>query len=965
MGDKKVLAILDSHSLIHRAYFALPPLSSTKGEPTNAVYGFTMMLQRLLEEQKPDYVVAAFDKAAPTFRHVEFAEYKANRKQTPDDLRPQIPLVKEIVQAYRIPIHEVEGFEADDVIGTIARKAEEAGLEVLIFTGDRDSLQLVSPHVKAILTRKGITELEVYDEGAVREKLGVTPSEWIDVKALMGDASDNIPGVPGIGQKTAQKLIQEYGSVENLLENLDKLTGKQRELLAAYRDQALLSKRLATIVCDAPVDFQPEGLSPINPEKRALYELFQRFEFRGPLKKLLDENPDLGAALRAEAQHRRPAKEPVAGPITGSSTAPAKTQPGEVTEQAFQGSLFGAGGETVSSEVVFSEERGYKGKDYTVVATVAGFMAVIDEIAAGGRFGMSLWLDGPNPLVAQIRGIALCPEVGKGYFLPVESQKAPGRRMEGALQPGAVVEGLERLFAVKKSLVGHDLKAVWLALQGLGVKGLEITGEDFDVMVASYLAHPTANDHSLQAICLAYLGYPLPGQPEALDGGGMGAGDDIQAVAGYFCLQADLCLQLRGVLEPRLVEDGMEKLFREMEMPLVPVLAKMEARGVAIDVQRLRVMAAELEKRAAELTEEIYRLAGEPFNINSPRQLGAILFEKLKLPAGKKLKTGFSTSAGVLEELAEEHGIVAKILDYRQVVKLKSTYVDALPSLINPGTGRVHTTFNQTVTATGRLSSTNPNLQNIPIRTEEGIKIREAFVPGPAGYLLISADYSQIELRVLAHISQDPLLMEAFRSDQDIHTRTAAEVFGISPEEVTPQMRSGAKAINFGIVYGISSFGLAKGTGITRQAAQQYIDNYFERYAGVRAYIDAIVKKAREDGFVTTIFNRRRYLPDLHSRNWAMRSFAERTAMNTPIQGSAADIIKMAMLAVEEKLIEGRFATRMILQVHDELVFEAPAGEVEKVAGVIRRTMEEAVPLTVPLKVDVKVGPNWRDVRKI
>ncbi|MCL4517362.1 MAG: DNA polymerase I [Firmicutes bacterium] len=868
-------------------------------------------------------------------------------------------------------------------------------------------MQLVSPQVKAVLTRKGITELEAYDEEAVKEKLGVTPCEWIDMKALMGDASDNIPGVPGIGQKTAQKLIQEFGSVENLLENLDKLTPKQRELLGAHRDQALLSKRLATIVCDAPVDFEPGDLAPVDPEKRALYELFQRFEFRGPLKKLLSESPELGAALRAEAQHRGAAKPA----DTAERAVQPEGQPGETTGPALQGNLFDAGGEAVSHpggapSGAVSPETGSQhavamgARDYRVVETAAQLAAIIDEMAGSdemaenARFGMAVWLDGPDPLVAGIRGVALCPEVGKGYFLPVKSGQLPEQGEEKGFEPRHVAEGLERFLAGKKSLVGHDLKAISLALQGLGVKGLEITGGDFDVMVASYLAHPTANDHSLHAICLVYLGYPMPDMPEILrpvrggrranaqkaggdgrddgrigggdgDGSGRHEGDSDRAAAEYFCLQADLCLQLRSVLEPRLKEDGMEKLFKEMEMPLVPVLAKMEARGVAIDVQRLKAMAVELEKRAAELTEEIYRLAGEPFNINSPRQLAAILFEKLKLPAGKKLKTGFSTSAGVLEELAEEHEIVAKILDYRQVVKLKSTYVDALPSLINPKTGRVHTTFNQTVTATGRLSSTNPNLQNIPIRTEEGIKIREAFVPGRPGEVLIGADYSQIELRVLAHISQDPLLMEAFRSDQDIHTRTAAEVFGIAPEEVTPAMRSGAKAINFGIVYGISSFGLAKGAGITRQAAQQYIDGYFERYAGVRAYLDNTVKKAREDGFVTTIFNRRRYLPDLHSRNWAVRSFAERTAMNTPIQGSAADIIKMAMLAVEKRLDEGGFATRMILQVHDELVFEAPAGEVERVAGVIRATMQEAVPLSVPLKVDVKVGPNWRDVQKI
>ncbi|MGE5508184.1 MAG: DNA polymerase I [Chitinophagales bacterium] len=942
------LAILDGHSLLHRAYYALPRLTNLRGEVTNAVYGFTMMLMRLLEEEQPQRVVVAFDRPAPTFRHQEFEQYKANRKPMPDDLRPQVPLCEEVLAAFGIPAVGVPGFEADDLIGTLSCQAAEAGLDTLIVTGDRDALQLISDQVKVMLTKRGITDTEVLGPAEFAEKYAITPHQFTDVKALMGDPSDNIPGVPGIGEKGALRLIQEYGSVENLLAHTEEVGGRTGELLRTYADQARLSRRLATIDCSAPVPLSVADLQGPQPDYQRLRDLFTALEFRNLVKRLpAGKGETTGEAMQGT----------LFGPASGDDPAP-KAAPAAGAPAA------------APSPAAFIEP------EWSVVTSPAELAEAVQELSRAGRRGVAALVEQRLPWQRDLAGLALAAG-DRAWF--VWSRAALG--FPAGLDVTELKQILAPLFQPgHASLSGHDLKLLSLALGPAGepeegpqaacpgplaetVPFFAVEPGDFDVMLASYVLDPTRGSHSLEEIAFNYLGLSLPARSPLPD---PGAGEAAwQAVAGQTVRQAAVALALSTRLEELLAEGGLTHLYREVELALVPVLAAMERRGVAVDVERLKELAGDLDRRSEALAAEIFAEAGEEFNLNSPKQLAHLLFEKLGLPAGKKTKTGYSTSAEVLEDLALEHPIARRILDYRQLVKLKTTYVDALPTLINPRTGRVHTTFNQAVTATGRLSSTNPNLQNIPVRTEEGGRVREAFVAGGQGNVLLSADYSQIELRVMAHLSGDPILSEAFRSGEDIHTRTAAEMFGIRPEEVTPELRSGAKAINFGIIYGISSFGLARGTKITRQQAQEFINSYFARYARVKQYLDEVVAEARERGFVTTVLGRRRYLPDLHSRNFALRSFAERTAMNTPIQGTAADIIKLAMLACERELSQRGLCTRMVLQVHDELVFEGPESEVAEVAAVVRRAMEGALALSVPLVVEVEAGRNWREGEEV
>ncbi|MDI3279933.1 MAG: DNA polymerase I [Bacillota bacterium] len=937
---RKVLAVLDGSSLLHRAYHALPSLSTSAGEPTNAVYGFALMLWRLLESERPDRVLVAFDRPGPTFRHEAFDGYKAQRPSMPEDLRPQVERVKQVVSAFGFPIYELDGYEADDVIGTVARLARERGWEVLIFTGDRDALQLVNPHTRVLLMRKGVTEVDTYDVEAVRARYGVEPEQLVEVKGLMGDPSDNIPGVAGIGEKTALELIQRYGSVEGVLAHLDQLPPRQRRALEEHREEALLSKRLAAIECCAPLEIDLEALPPVAPDRDKLYQLFLELEFYSLARRL---------------------KSPAAGAPGGEE--PSAGEGGEAP-----GLVRVAEPPAAPVEIIEGEEA------------LRQAAAELRQVAArsGGkppRVGVHFGLTAPAAMQADLFGLAYrLAEAGDSRparFLPLPPEKGWRALVAEVFLPALVEPGLMRVW--------HDLKTSLVAgrrfLVHLGQEegrarawGAGAGGEDFDVMIASYLLDPGRGAHGLEEVAMSLLRTGLPQRPAALGDPRRGECPPWPAepaeqreIASYFAGLVELVLRAQEEEEPRLAADGLGALFREVEMPLAEVLAAMELRGVAVDVPRLREMSAELGSRMEELARQIYQLAGMEFNLNSPRQLGEVLFERLKLPLGKKTKTGYSTSAEVLEALAPQHEIVARILEYRQLMKLKTTYTDALADLIHPETGRVHTTFNQTVTATGRLSSANPNLQNIPVRTEEGGRLREAFIPGRPDYSLLSADYSQIELRLLAHISEDEALIEAFRRGEDIHARTAAEIFGVPLEEVTPQMRDGAKAVNFGIVYGISSFGLAKGTGIDQAEAQAYIEGYFRRYPKVKEYLERVVREAREKGYVTTLLHRRRYLPDLHSRNYAVRSFAERTAMNTPIQGSAADIIKLAMLAVERALREEGLATAMILQVHDELLLEGPEEEMPRAAAVVRRAMEGVVQLRVPLVVEVKVGKNWRE----
>jgi DNA polymerase-1 len=867
---KEKFVIIDGNSLANRAFYAIPLLSNSKGIITNAAYGFTNMLMKIFADEKPDYLAVAFDKGRVVFRHEEFVQYKAHRKGMPDELRPQMDLIKDILQAMNVAIYEQEGYEADDLIGTMVKWAEEHNWENLIVTGDRDALQLVSEKTRVLLTRKGISELEVFDLQAIKDKYSLTPEQIIDLKGLMGDASDNIPGVPGVGEKTALKLLAQYGSIENIFNNLDDFQGKKLgEKLKENKDQALISKKLATIYCYVDMKLTSEDLKVQKPNYEELIKIYEELEFKNLLKNILSEEKAPSKVLETEGEV-----------ISNPQKLKKVLSNNKIKELTFL--------------LHHDSTDAYRGKVLKI----------------------GLFINGKGYLVN-------CENDFKDYAL--------------VLKPY-----LENEDIVKKT---YDAKMAYIFFLREKVK---IKGLKWDVLLGSYLLNPSQNDLTLATLLYDYLQKVL---------------DENEPARTFGSLRG--VYQLTGLIEDRLVADNLLELYLNVELPLAKVLAFMELQGVKLDREQLLIMGKDLELRIDELTNKIYGLAGEEFNINSPKQLGVILFEKLGLPTIKKTKTGYSTNAEVLETLAEEHEIVKEILNYRQLVKLKTTYVDGLLNIINPKTKKVHTSFNQTITATGRLSSTEPNLQNIPIRLEEGRKIRKVFVPSKDGYILLTADYSQIELRILAHIAQDKVLIEAFKEGQDIHARTASEVFGVPMDKVTKNMRRHAKAVNFGIVYGLSDFGLARDLGITRKEAKIYIDNYFKRYSGVKRWIEKIIAEAREQGFVTTLLGRRRYLNDILSKNYNLRSFAERTAMNTPIQGSAADIIKIAMVRIHEKIGKNKFAARMILQVHDELVFEVPPQEISRLIPLVRETMETAYSLDVPLKVDMQVGFNWYDLETI
>lgn len=874
--------IIDGNSLANRAFYAIPMLSNSQGFITNAIYGFYNMLARVIEEEEPAYLAVAFDKGKVVFRHQVYADYKGTRKGTPDELCLQFPVLKELLKIMRVAIYEIDGYEADDIIGTLVKLGEKEGLHNLIVTGDRDALQLVSAQTKVYLTRKGITELEVYDEQTLQEKYGLMAKQMIDVKGLMGDVSDNIPGIPGVGVKTAVKLIKKYGCLEKVLAQREDFRGKKLgELLTNYAEQAILSKKLATIITDVPLAIDLTQCQRAEPDFPRLIELLQELEFKNALKNVVEKS------LKNER----------------------------------------------SKECTVGEKK----------VTALPFYIKLTEKKA-----LSVYL-------AQIRGrlILYLETEKKGLSekkITVLGIKTDNR--EPAVLCWQKDEELEELLSILKpyledgrvSKTLHDAKTAILTLHNYGIN---LQGVDRDTLLMAYLLNPSRSQCDLLSIAREKLNYSL------VDEGEERVVSLLQALD-----------ELPDCLFKELDKQGMSNLYRDLELPLVAILAKMEEVGVRLDKTILEEMGAELEGWINCLTEDIHDLAGEKFNIKSPKQLAVILFEKLGLTKGKKTKTGYSTSADVLETLISEHEIVAKILDYRQMVKLKTTYIEGLCALINPVTCRVHTSFNQTITVTGRLSSTEPNLQNIPIRMEAGRRIRRAFLPSP-GKALLSADYSQIELRVLAHMASDEMLIEAFNKGQDIHTRTAAEVFGVPMEEVTQAMRQAAKAVNFGIVYGISDFGLSRDLGISRAEAKEYIDSYFARYQGVKLYIDKVIAEAREKGYVTTLLNRRRYLPDIHSRNYHLRSFAERTAMNTPIQGSAADIIKLAMLKLDQAVKECAPDSTIILQVHDELILDVPEKKVAEVGRIVNKIMSEAYPLAVPLKVDVQVGPNWYDLKSL
>ncbi len=881
--------LVDGSSYIYRAYYAIRHLSNSKGESTNAVYGFTNMLLNLVRDEKPDRLAVVFDAKGPTFRKDLYPEYKANRSAMPEDLVPQVPIIKDVVRAFNMPALELAGVEADDIIATLARQYAEQGLDVVVVTGDKDLMQIVSDRVCLLDTMKGKTTRREQ----VIERFGVPPEQVLEILGLAGDSSDNIPGVPGIGEKTATGLIQEFGSIENLLQNIDQVKGKKRqENLREFADQARLSRKLADLVYDLQLDVTIDDLTMDEPDRPALTELFTKLEF----PKLLQE--------------------------------------------------FSA----------ISPQQQASGDNYQTVLSESELDTMIAQLKQAKRFAIDTETTSLVAVQAELVGLSFAVEAGHGWYLPVGHmylgvpQQLPKQLVLEKLRPLLEDPQLQK--------IGQNIKYDALVLRNAGI---ELAGISLDTMLLSYVTHPEARSHGLDALATEHLNHRMIPYAEMTGSGKKQicfSEVEVEKATVYAAEDADITLQLAEKLLPELSAGLPERLLFEVDMPLVEVLIRMEWQGIRIDADFLGQLSAELAGKLVALEAEIFALAGGPFNINSPKQLGEVLFEKLGLPKGKKTKTGWSTNVEVLTDLADQHEIAAKILDYRSVSKLKSTYTDALPKMINPASGRIHTSFNQAVTTTGRLSSSDPNLQNIPIRTAEGRRIREAFIP-EEGWTLLSADYSQVELRVMAHMANVPALKESFVAGEDIHRRTASEIFGMFPELVTDEMRRRAKTINFGVLYGMGSFSLAKDLGVSRKEAQQFIDDYFERYPAVLEYLEAKKAEAREHQYVTTILGRRCAIPEINSKNGAFRSFAERNAINYPIQGSAADIIKVAMVNIDRRLREEKLRARMLLQVHDELVFEVPQEELEQVRELVRLEMENAVPLDLPLKVDIGVGANW------
>ncbi len=884
----RTLFLIDGSSYIYRAYYAIRHLSNSKGMATNAIYGFTNMLLKVMRDLGPDRLAVIFDSKGPTFRKEIYPEYKANRAEMPEDLVPQIPYIKKIVHALNLPGIELAGYEADDIIATLAKKFAGQGMEITVVTGDKDLMQIVNEHVRLLDTMKD----KVTGPEEVVARFGGA-DKVIEVQALAGDSSDNIPGVPGIGEKTAKTLIDEYGDIETLLANLDQLKGKRRENLETYADQARLSRQLVTLVDDLDLEVNEKDFVLAEPDREALSTIFRECEFH----KLLQE-------------------------FAGASDDP--------TAQA----------------------------DYRAVCDEAALAKLVKVLQDAERFAFDTETTSLNPMRAELVGLSFAVTPGQAWYIPV------GHHYLGApeqLPVATVLNALRPVLTSSKPLkIGQNLKYDMLVSERAG---LNVAEPIFDTMLASYLANSAARSHSMDSLAFELLDYQTLSYHEVVGRGRKQVGFEevaIEKATTYAAEDADITLRLYEKLQPMLAEQDQEALFHEVEMPLLPVLTAMEKTGIRIDPDFLAGLSGEMAEKLGHLEKEIHELAGGPFNIGSPKQLGEVLFERLGLPKGKKTKTGWSTDVEVLNKLAEEHTIAAKILDYRSLMKLKGTYTDALPKLIHPETGRIHTSFNQAVTATGRLSSSDPNLQNIPIRTEEGRRIREGFIPSD-GCLLLSADYSQVELRILAHMADEPGLKEAFAAGEDIHRRTASEVLGVFPDLITDEQRRRAKAINFGVVYGISAFGLSRQLGINRREAQDFIDRYFERYPRIRTFMDTCIAEAREKMYVTTLLGRRCAIPEIHSKNGAVRGYAERNAINYPVQGSAADIIKVAMVKIAARLDKDDLQAKMLLQVHDELVFDVPKPELDTVATLVKKEMEGAVDLTVPLLVEVGSGRNWRE----
>jgi DNA polymerase I len=931
--EKKLrLVLIDGHSLVYRAFFALPSLTDREGRVVNAAYGFTSMLLLALQEH-PDYVLASFDLGGRTFRHEELAQYKATRRPTPPELSPQFPLTRDIVRAFGIPIYEVQGVEADDVIGTLATQARERGLHSTIVTGDLDALQLVNDDVDVLTSKRGVSETILYTPDRVRQRYGLEPVQTVDLKGLVGDVSDNIPGIRGIGEKTAIKLIQQFGSVENLVENRDRVTPpKIKKLLDEHWEQALLSKRMATIVrnVDITLDLTHGSAQDYRPD--AARTILSDLGFRSLAARVPTTWRD-GSTMSAPPIFAPPAREQ--GRLALES---------EPVRQPAQSTL------TLEAPA----------EAVTIVREAAELDRLVSSFAAADRAGFQVITLDDVPRHGRIAALVIGLDERDVYYVPVAHEQ------EGCLPLNDVLSRFgPGLGSPRPSKIGFNQKSDYLALRS---HGIEFKGVDWDLLVAAYLLNSGVRTPSLEALASDVLHRAIEGR-EALFGSGKTAMTcdqvDIARSGAFFGERMRVMLELAPRLQSELDRLGNAELFRDLEMPLVPVLAEIELAGVSIDLPYLQTVSRELYEQLQRLDREIADVAHGPINVNSPQQLARFLFEDLNLPGGRKTKSGYSTDASVLEGLREMHPVVPKILEFRQLSKLKGTYVDALPLLVDSRTHRVHTSFNQTVAATGRLSSSDPNLQNIPIRTEVGQKVRRAFIPGRPGDVLLSADYSQIELRVLAHMTDDPVLVDAFARGEDIHARTAAEVFGIPQADVTANQRRLAKVVNFGLFYGLSDFGLARDTGMSTEEARAFIDAYFRAYNRVREFLEGIKIQAREQGYVETVLHRRRYIQDIRSPNRMLRQAAERIAINMPVQGSAADIMKLAMIRLERYLRDERLASRMILTVHDELVFEVPPGERERLVEVVPDLMATAYPMNVPLQVDLKLGPNWQDMERV
>ena len=941
------LFLLDAYALIYRAYYALikNPRINSKGFNTSAVLGFVNTLEDVLKKENPTHIGVAFDPSGPTFRHEAYEQYKAQREETPEVIRLSVPIIKDIIRAYRIPILEVTGYEADDVIGTLATKAGKRGITTYMMTPDKDYGQLVSENVFMYRPKYGDKEFEVMGIEQVKAKFDIeSPLQVIDMLGLMGDSSDNIPGCPGVGEKTAQKLVAQFGSIENLLANTDQLKGALKTKVETNKELITFSKFLATIKTDVPIELNLHELKRETPDEEALRKIFEEMEFRTLMERVFNRE-----------KNSTPVEAPAPKKGSGQLSLFGGVEPVASTKNTHsQANLFGEFTDEGQGNSEFSNLASLKtiDFDYQLIDAEEQRQRFLQIIKTKKIFSLDTETTGTDPISAELVGMSFSFAKNQAFYIPVPSDQEETTR---------IVNEFKEVLENKETLkVGQNIKYDMLVLSRYGVN---VQGPMFDTMIAHYVLQPELR-HNMDYLAEIYLHYETIHIEELIGSKGKNQGNmrDLQpeAIYKYACEDADITLQLKEVLEKELKENGAERLFYEIEMPLVPVLAYMEKNGVRVDTEALKETSRHFTARMKQIEEEVHQLAGGEFNISSPKQVGEVLFDKLKIVSkAKKTKTGqYVTSEEVLESLRSKHEVVGKILDYRGLKKLLSTYIDALPLLINPETGKIHTSFNQTVTATGRLSSSNPNLQNIPIRNEDGKEIRKSFIP-EEGCEFFSADYSQIELRIMAHLSGDTNMIEAFREGDDIHAATAAKVYKISLEEVTREQRSKAKTANFGIIYGISVFGLAERMNVPRSEAKELIEGYFQTYPQIKEFMDKSIEKARENGYIETVFGRKRFLPDITSHNAVVRGYAERNAINAPIQGSAADIIKVAMVNIYRRFLEENLRSKMILQVHDELNFSVYPEEKEKVQQIVIEEMEKAYAMQVPLRADCGWGKNW------